>query len=156
MFRPIWIAVLLLGSSGLFAQSTSAASRDESKAVRQLLEQQSKQIEILTQQVAKLTQLIEGTHGSGMAATTVSPSATPAAITTPPLAEASAAESPKIEAGQATHLVAKGETLTSIARQYKIAVGDLQTANKIENDRKLQIGQTLVIPAKTPEAKENQ
>lgn len=153
MFRPIWMVVLLLSSSVLFAQSTTlAASRDENKAVRQLIEQQSKQIEALTQQVAKLTQLIEGTHGSGTAATT----ATPMAVAPPSSAEPNAPAAPKTDAGQGTHLVAKGETLTSIARQYKIAVGDLQTANKIENDRKLQIGQTLVIPAKTPEAKENQ
>ena len=45
-----------------------------------------------------------------------------------------------------THVVAKGETLTSIARMHKVSIEELQKLNHIENDRKLQIGQTLVIP----------
>jgi LysM repeat protein len=46
----------------------------------------------------------------------------------------------------------KGETLTSIARHYNISLSELQRVNKIENDRKLQIGQSLVIPlSKLPE-----
>jgi len=60
-----------------------------------------------------------------------------------------------------THIVTKGETLTSIAKHYKITLGDLLKVNKIENDRMLQIGQTLVIPTPAPadnpqEKKENQ
>jgi LysM repeat protein len=46
--------------------------------------------------------------------------------------------------------VTKGETLTSIAKHYKLTVGDLLKVNKIENDRMLQIGQTLVIPTPAP------
>jgi LysM repeat protein len=53
--------------------------------------------------------------------------------------------SPSPAAGN-THTVAKGETLTSIARTHKVSVEELQKFNHIENDRKLQIGQTLVIP----------
>ena len=41
---------------------------------------------------------------------------------------------------------AKGETLTSIAKTYKVGVQDLQKFNHIENDRALQIGQTIMIP----------
>ncbi|MDP9292680.1 MAG: LysM peptidoglycan-binding domain-containing protein [Verrucomicrobiota bacterium] len=164
MLRTPWITVLLLCSANLFAQSTAPAPppNEDSKILRQLIEQQSRQIDALTHQVAKLAQLIESTHGSGTAAVAIpaaSPlpqTAPPLAHTTPPLQETNPAEVAKGDAGQATHVVAKGETLPSIARQYKIAVGDLQTANKIENDRKLQIGQTLIIPAQSPEAKENQ
>ena len=43
-------------------------------------------------------------------------------------------------------MVARGETLTSIAKMHNVTVSDLQKANHIENDRKLQIGQTLIIP----------
>lgn len=46
-----------------------------------------------------------------------------------------------------THLVAKGETLTSIAKMHKVTVEELQKLNHIENDRKLQIGQTIMIPS---------
>jgi LysM repeat protein len=49
--------------------------------------------------------------------------------------------------------VEKGETLTPIAKHYNIPLSDLQRLNKITNDRKLQIGQTLVVPTppKAPE-----
>jgi LysM repeat protein len=46
------------------------------------------------------------------------------------------------------HVVAKGETLTSIAKHYNITVADLLKLNKIENDRKLQIGHTVNVPSK--------
>jgi len=39
-----------------------------------------------------------------------------------------------------------GETLTSIAKMHKVTVEELQKFNHIENDRKLQIGQTIMIP----------
>jgi putative chitinase len=42
--------------------------------------------------------------------------------------------------------VARGETLTSIAKAYAISVADLQKANHIDNPLKLQAGQTLLIP----------
>ena len=46
-----------------------------------------------------------------------------------------------------THTVTRGETLTSIAKIYKVTVDELQKANHIEDGRKLQAGQTIVIPA---------
>ena len=46
-----------------------------------------------------------------------------------------------------THVVARGETLTSIAKQYKVGVEELQKFNHIEDGRKLQAGQTIMIPA---------
>jgi LysM repeat protein len=45
------------------------------------------------------------------------------------------------------HIVAKGETLSSIAVHYKVKVGALEKVNHITDDRKLQVGQKLVIPA---------
>jgi LysM repeat protein len=45
-----------------------------------------------------------------------------------------------------THVVARGETLTSIAKQYKVGVEDLQKFNHIEDGRKLQAGQSIMIP----------
>jgi len=50
-----------------------------------------------------------------------------------------------------THVVAKGETLTQIAKQYGVTVQDIEQLNKIQDAKKLQIGQTLKIPgAGTP------
>ena len=48
--------------------------------------------------------------------------------------------------GGNTHTVERGETLTSIAKMYNVSVSELQKYNHIENDRKLQIGQTIMIP----------
>jgi len=45
-----------------------------------------------------------------------------------------------------SHTVARGETLTSIAKMHKVGVEELQRFNHIENDRKLQIGQIIQIP----------
>ena len=42
--------------------------------------------------------------------------------------------------------VARGETLTSIAKMYKVGVEELQNFNHIEDGRKLQAGQTIMIP----------
>ena len=48
--------------------------------------------------------------------------------------------------GGNSHTVARGETLTSIAKMHKVGVEELQKFNHIENDRKLQIGQVIQIP----------
>jgi LysM repeat protein len=118
----------------------------EIRELRQIVEQQSKQLETLAQQVAKLSEAL----GHQKAAPAGEASATPAPAPPAPPA-APAPEAPRAEAVP-KHTVAKGETLTSIAKLYNITVSELQKLNKIENDRKLQIGQTLTIPApKTPE-----
>jgi LysM repeat protein len=46
-----------------------------------------------------------------------------------------------------THVVAKGETLTSIARRYHVSVDTLLRANHISKQATLQVGQKLTIPA---------
>ena len=46
-----------------------------------------------------------------------------------------------------SHVVAKGETLTSIAKMHKVTVDELKKFNHIENERTLQIGQTIQIPS---------
>ena len=45
-----------------------------------------------------------------------------------------------------THTVAKGETLTSIARHYKVGVQSLLEANHISKQATLKVGQKLTIP----------
>jgi nucleoid-associated protein YgaU len=46
-----------------------------------------------------------------------------------------------------THVVAKGETLTSIARRYQVSVDRLVLANQVSKQAPLQVGQKLMIPA---------
>ena len=54
--------------------------------------------------------------------------------------------SPTAVGGVRTHVVAKGETLIQIAKQYGVTVDDIEQINKITDAKKLQIGQTLKIP----------
>src|SRR5712691_5505138 len=97
------------------------------------IDAQNIKIDALSQQILRLQQEIEqpkATPSGGSASSvagTVSPIPAPAAT-------------------GSTHVVARGETLTSIAKLHKVGIEELQKFNHIENDRKLQIGQTLVIP----------
>lgn len=155
-------AVLFLMWSSLPAGADSIELK-ELRELRQMVEQQSKQIEALSQQVAKLHEALDHSKSATSAAPApAGPSAehsAPAPAPSPAASNAPAAEVPRAEAVP-KHTVAKGETLTSIAKLYNITVTELQKLNKIENDRKLQIGQTLTIPSPKPtdtttEKKEN-
>ena len=98
------------------------------------IDEQNIKIDALSQQILKLQEEVAGLR-SGPAATvakSVDETGSPSSAATP-------------ESGP-THVVTRGETLTSIARQHKVSVADLQKLNHIQNDRTLQIGQTLVIP----------
>lgn len=44
------------------------------------------------------------------------------------------------------HTVANGETLGGIANRYGVAVASVKSANHIKDERKLAVGQVLVIP----------
>lgn len=147
-------------------RAEDAAASQELRELRQAVQQQSRQIELLAEQVGKLTRALEVQKGVETAkpaesapAPTVTTSTSeipkPAPEVAPAAAEPAKGEGiPKADAVPGTkHVVAKGETLTSIAKQYNISIADLKNANKIDNERKLQIGQILSVPtAKTPEA----
>ena len=156
--------VLSPALAAAFFAALSSASGDsielrEIRELRQIVEQQSKQIETLTQRVSKLSEQLDrqkpGAQASGTAASEGAGSApgsapsTAAAASTLPGAPTVEPETRRAEAAP-KHTVAKGETLTSIAKVYNVTVSDLLKLNKIENDRKLQIGQTLTIPAPKP------
>jgi LysM repeat protein len=135
------------------AHAEESPTSQELRELRQTVQQQSKQIELLAEQIGRLTRALEGQKPPEL------PPATTSIEAPKPLAEPTP-EAPKVEpvpkaepaVGGAKHVVAKGETLTSIAKQYNIPVAELKNANKIENERKLQIGQILTVPtAKPPE-----
>ena len=51
----------------------------------------------------------------------------------------------------------KGDTLSSIAQHFKVTVASLEKANHITDERKLRLGQKLLIPAEgRPEATPHQ
>ena len=118
-------------------------------ALNQKLDRQSQQLEALAREVSRLSSLIEsrGEVGTDLPAPRPAPAATPPA---PHPSVAPAPPVPPIEAppGSAIHVVAKGENLTMIARKYGTTIEEIQKTNKIEDDRKLQIGQNLIVPTK--------
>jgi LysM repeat protein len=162
------LALLVCCAPGaLLAQDTpgsNAPAGDELKVLRQMLEQQSKQIDVLAQEIARLNLLLEAktptadnlgpSPGAVAAARAEASAAAPAEPSIPTALPADATETPKAVPAGPVHIIAKGETLTAIAKRYKVTVPDLLKVNKIADVRKLQIGQTLALPpgAKVPES----
>ena len=129
-----------LSLCGFFAVNspaqTPASALENSEATELLaltkkIDEQTVKIDALSQQLLRLQQEIVQMKGA--------PTSAPVAT---------AVETSPSSAGQtgSTHIVAHGETLTSIAKMHKVGIEELQKFNHIENDRKLQIGQRLVIP----------
>ena len=110
------------------------------------LDEANTKIDALSQQLLKVEQQLTTMSKPGVMIgepTPAAPPVTPSAAGTmsdpaKPVAPASSSNS---------HVIAKGETLTALAKMYKVGVEDLQKFNHIENDRKLQVGQTIFIPA---------
>jgi LysM repeat protein len=160
------LCLLLLLTSGVtFAQAPAASKPGNIESLKEAIEKQGRQIEALTLQIAELNRRL-ATQKDGSVTEQPAAQAAPTAPPSDAAPAAPATEAPRAEAVAQTtgikHTVAKGETLTSIAKRYNIPLVELEKANKIENDRKLQIGQVLTLPATTTktaqpqtEAKEN-
>ena len=111
-------------------------SGDRSEAARldelmRKIDLQNAKIDTLSRQILKLEQQISAIRPGVMIGESPTPGTSEAA---------------KPSQTGNSHVVAKGETLTSIAKMHKVTVEELQKLNHIENDRKLQIGQTIMIP----------
>ncbi len=78
---------------------------------------------------------------------TVTPQ-TVASTTTKTPAKAPAAPSTKVAASGEIHVVKKGENPVTIAKHYGVDYETLLTLNKIDDPRRLRIGQKLQIPVK--------
>lgn len=59
-----------------------------------------------------------------------------------------AAATPAAKAGAKTYVVAKSDTVTNIASRHGVSADALMKLNNIKDPKKLQLGQTLQIPAK--------
>lgn len=144
---PASLIVFLGAACNVVAQSPSPAPSDKSdtvqlEAITKKLDEQSAKIDALSQQILKLEQQVGAIRPGVMIG---EPTPPPAAAAVPaPAATGDAANRANPTGG---HVVAKGETLTSIAKANKVSVEELQKFNHIENDRKLQIGQTIMLPA---------
>jgi LysM repeat protein len=142
MHRPAIAFVTLLFVVGSVTAQPPPSDKSEQmlEALSKKIDEQNAKIDTLSQQILKLEQEIaKNTRPGVMIGETPSPS--PATNS----AAATEVSKPPQQSGN-NHVVAKGETLTSIAKMHKVTVEELQKFNHIENDRKLQIGQTILIP----------
>jgi LysM repeat protein len=144
-----FFATLFSGFSLLSTVSSQTPSPEPSKSVDvpqlqalvKKIDEQNAKIDALSQEILKLEQQIA--H--------IRPGVMVGEITPSPATPGAPAESASHPMNGNTHTVARGETLTSIAKMYKVTIDELQKANNIEDGRKLQAGQTIVIPtAATP------
>ena len=122
-----------------------SAESAQLEALAKKIDEQNVKIDALSQEILKLEQQLSHVRPGVMIG-----ESTPA----PALAATAAvpASAPHSTVAGNTHTVARGETLTSIAKMYKVTVDDLQNANHIEDGRKLQAGQTIIIPTASPGA----
>jgi LysM repeat protein len=128
-----------IASAQTFA-ATPAKSSDAAQleALAKKIDEQNAKIDTLSQQILKLQQQIANARPGIM----IGEGAPTTSTTTTPSPEAS----PRVPADGNSHVVARGETLTSIAKMHGVSVNDLQKYNHIDNPLKLQAGQTIVIP----------
>ena len=145
-----FFATLFSGFSLLWTAAAQTPSPEPSKsfdvpqleALAKKIDEQNAKIDSLSQEILKLEQQIA--H--------IRPGVMVGENTPSPATSIAPAESVSRPMNGNTHTVARGETLTSIAKTYKVGVDELQKANNIEDGRKLQAGQTIVIPSPPPPA----
>ena len=141
-----FFATLFSGFSLLSTAPAQTPSPEPSKsfelpqleALAKKIDEQNAKIDALSQEILKLEQQIAHIRPGVMVGENTPSPSTPAA------------ESASHPMNGNTHTVARGETLTSIAKMYKVSVDELQKANNIEDGRKLQAGQTIAIPTAPP------
>jgi LysM repeat protein len=134
--------LVLLGEASFAWSQTVTSTPDKPGDTLQLqlltrkIEEQNAKIDLLSQHILKLEQQISTTRpGIMIGENEMLPTPTPSLST--PL--------PRLP-GITTHTVERGETLTSIARQYGVGIGELQRFNHIDDPLKLRAGQTIMIP----------
>ena len=144
------------------------------------IEFQSKQMELQTKQVEALDgklghafQMLETIAAARASAPPIpraeaampAPAAEPTIPAATPVVETSSsnagtpaalAAEPAMDPNAPTHVVKKGENLTSIARRANTTIAELLKLNKIEDERKLQIGQVLILPKPTTTSSSSQ
>ena len=141
-FPAITVAVIFLAtffyvdlSAQTFAPSSTAKSdAAQLEALSKKLDQQNAKIDALSQQILKLQQQL--------AKPGIPIGETPA----PAVSASTPVEAANHAASGNSHIVARGETLTAIAKMYKVTVDELQKYNHIDNPLRLQAGQTIMIP----------
>ncbi len=133
----ILLGIAASGFAQTFAPTPNRSNSNvDLQTLAKKIDEQNAKIDMLSQQILKLQQQITGHSRPGVMIGEATPS---------PSAAASPEPSRATGTGN-THIVARGETLTSIAKSYGVSVGELQKFNHIDNPLKLQAGQTVLIP----------
>ena len=145
--------LIALASSNGFAQTftptphvsatqTAASQTAQIQELTKKIDEQNAKIDMLSQQILKLQSQLSNQR-PGVIIGEGAPSASTSAAST----STAASQEPSAKADNGnSHIVARGETLTSIARAHNVSVAELQKFNHIDNPLKLQAGQTLLIP----------
>jgi LysM repeat protein len=154
------ILVMSVPFSSVLAQTAAESSKSEAlvlkaqtvelESLKAEIKAQGEKIDHLTQEIAALGELLKQKSAPTVAKAEPVPAATPTAAN-PAVPSATAAtagvENPTADnSNTKTHIVAKGETLTQIAKQYGVTVEEIEALNKIGDAKKLQAGQTIKIP----------
>jgi LysM repeat protein len=148
------IAFMMAPISFLAAQEKGGATtQGDLEAIKAELRSQDDRINRLSAEVTRLTDALKDKGivvekgGTSVPKASPAPKAAPASPSaTVPGTVGVDNPSPTAVGGVRSHVVAKGETLTQIAKQYGVSVEDIEQLNKITDAKKLQIGQTLKIP----------
>lgn len=143
-------------------QAQTKQLEEQGKQLQTLLEKaelQGRQIETLNTDLERLnTTLLARQSAEAAAPSAPAFAPRPTVQTSQPAASAETpAAAPVVRAdpatpdgvapdGSPTHVVKRGETLTTIARSHGTSVSELLRINKIEDERKLQVGQVLLLP----------
>lgn len=151
----VFSAALVLGITASYGftqtvKTPSDSNNSQMAAILERLDKQTMQLEALSREVSRLSMALEseGRTESGAAASAQSTPrpALPVTATTSPTPATLPADAPP---GSQMHVVVKGENLTKIAKNYQVSIEEIMKVNKIQDDRKLQIGQNLIIPGKS-------
>ena len=124
-------------------QSVSQAA--QLQELTKKIDEQNAKIDMLSQEILKLQLEITNHRPGVMIGDASATSSTPTPATSTSSSSAATDTSGKSGNGN-SHVVARGETLTSIAKMYGVSVAELQKYNHIDNPLKLLAGQTLLIP----------
>lgn len=143
--RTLFITLLLVAlvAPRFFAQAPpDPVHGGQLDALIKKVDEENAKLDVLSQQILKLEQQLATARPGVMIG-----EATPAPAVATAAGTMSDPAKPAPPATGNSHVIAKGENLTLIAKMYKVGVEDLQKFNHIENDRKLQVGQTIMIPS---------
>ena len=147
-----------LASSNSFAQTlaptpktaatqTAATQTAQLQELTKKIDEQNAKIDMLSQQILKLQSQLSNQRPGVMIGEGAPSTSTPASTSATSTSTAAAPVESSAKSGNGnSHIVARGETLTSIAKMHNVSVGELQKFNHIDNPLKLQAGQTLLIP----------